>query len=93
MKNAGFLSSWSLLALTLALSNPLSTAAQERLSSDAVRLARIVERQDVRVRQVRRRLDLGQEALGPDDCGEPENSRKLARCTTSRRFFDVWACC
>ena len=24
-------------------------------------------------------LDLGQEPLGPDDCGEPENSRKLAQ--------------
>ena len=35
MKNASFLSSWSLLALTLALSNPVSTAAQEGLSSDA----------------------------------------------------------
>jgi len=37
---------------------------------EAVGIARVEERQDVRVLQVRRRLDLGQEALGTDDGGE-----------------------
>ena len=34
-------------------------------------------------------LDLGQEPLGPDDCGEPKNQR-IAWSRVSRRFFYVY---
>ncbi len=40
---------------------------RHHVEEERVRLARIEERQDMRMSQVRRRLDLGQETLGTDD--------------------------
>ena len=40
------------------------------VEEESIRLARIEERQDVRVLQIGRRLDLGQEALGTDHRGQ-----------------------
>jgi hypothetical protein len=40
------------------------------VEEERVGLARVEERQDVRVLQTRRRPDLGEKALRADDCGE-----------------------
>ena len=48
----------------------LSLHERHHVEEEAVRLARIEQRQDVRMLEVGCRLDLGQESLGPDHRGQ-----------------------
>jgi hypothetical protein len=59
------------LALALqAIAEALALDEWHHIEEEAVRLPRIEEREDVRILERRRRLDLRQEALGADDRGK-----------------------
>jgi hypothetical protein len=53
-----------------ALAQRLPFHIRHHVEEEAIGFARVVQRQDVRVLELRRRLDLGQEALGADHGGQ-----------------------